>query len=239
MLYEQYRLDVIANNLANASSVGYKKDRIGFNASITPDRTRQEEIVLASSPSVNSSSVPTLMLARYSMDLSEGNYRQTASKLDFAIRGSGYFTIETPDGVRYTRNGQFTLNPDGEIVNQSGCKVMGLNGPIVIPSGKEFQVSEQGEISVDGNAIDRFLITDFPPNGQLRKEGKGMLMAEPGAKALPANVQVLQSHLEESNVDVVKEMIFMIEALRSYESYQKTMQSIVETIQNLNDFAKT
>lgn len=239
MLYEQFRLDVVANNLANANSVGYKKDRVGFNMTLNTDQIDpNQKIILTSGVYGQDREPPVLMLTRYRMDLSEGAFRETGNKLDFAIKGSGFFSFETPDGTRYTRNGQFTMNANGEIVTQSGNRVLGQNGAIVIPAGKDFQVSEKGEILVGGQVIDRFQIVDFPPTGGLSKEGNGAIIASANIRALPANVQVMQGYLEDSNVDIVKEMVQMIEALRNYEGYQKTLQAIQDTIQNLNEFAK-
>jgi flagellar basal-body rod protein FlgG len=238
MLYEQLRLDIIANNLANANSIGYKEDKVGFNLALPSDYVPPPRVTLASKPLQNACEMPLAVLVKYHTDLSEGNIRETGNPLDFAIRGSGFFAVQTPNGVRYTRNGRFTLNSNGEIVTRGGYKVLGQNGPITLPQGSQIRVDTDGTIQIDGQVIDRFLIVDFPPTSGLSKEGGGLFVASPNIQPLPPNVQVLQGYVEDSNVDIIKEMVRMIEALRNYESYQKTIQAVDSTVQRLNEFAK-
>ena len=241
MLYEQMRLDVIANNLANADSIGYKKGRIGFNLALPTNYVPPQRIILASKPLQNAGEMPLMMLTRYDVDLSEGSLKQTGNPLDFAINGEGYFSIQTPNGVRYTRDGRFSIDANGYLVTRNGYKVLGQNGPINLGVGSQIQVSRDGTVRVNGRVVDKLLIVDFPPTrggGGLSKEGSGLLVAPSNLQPLPPNVEVLQGYLEGSNVDIVKEMVQMIEALRNYESYQRTIQAIDSTVQQLNEFAK-
>ncbi|HID56417.1 TPA: flagellar hook-basal body protein, partial [Candidatus Poribacteria bacterium] len=231
----------IANNLANANSIGYKKGRVGFNLALPTNYVPPQRIILASKSLQNAGEMPLMMLTRYNVDLSEGSFKQTGNPLDFAINGKGYFSIQTPNGVRYTRDGRFSIDANGFLVTRNGHRVLGQNGPINVGGGSQIQVSKGGTIRVDGRVVDRFLIVDFPPTrggGGLSKEGNGLLIAPANLQPLPPNVEVLQGYLEESNVDIVKEMVQMIEALRNYESYQKAIQAIDSTVQQLNEFAK-
>ena len=158
--------------------------------------------------------------------------------MDFAINGSGFFVIETSKGLRYTRDGRFTLNSQGELVTLDGHRVMGTGGPIVIPQRGEIKVDRSGTIRVNGRVVDTFLIVDFPPTGGISKEGENRFTVSSNLQPLPSNVEVLQGYVEESNVEIVKEMVEMIATLRNYESYQKAIQAMDSTVQQLNEFAK-
>ncbi|RKY05243.1 flagellar basal-body rod protein FlgF [Candidatus Poribacteria bacterium] len=239
MLYRQRKLDVIANNLANASSTGYKRSMVGFNAAYPTNFAPAPRLILASLPLRNADHMPELMIMRYGVDFSQGPIRETGNPLDFAINGRGFFVIQTPNGVRYTRDGRFALNANGELVTLNGDKVLGQNGPITIPKGGSIHVDKSGRIYVDGKYVDTLLIVDLPLSS-LAKEGKVRFAAvgTTTPQPIPANAEVLQGFLEDSNVDIVREMVEMIETLRCYESYQKAIQAFDSTVQQLNEFAK-
>jgi len=245
MLYESMRLDVISNNLANANTHGYKKGRIGINSSFETFYDAQVKLLLASeeaeeiyplNPSENTYEPPTLMYTRYDIDYAEGTMRHTENPFDIAIQGNGFFCVQTPNGVRYTRDGAFTLNANGDLVTQAGYQVLGRNGPINIQGG-EFEVDEKGGVFADKVQVDTLRTTDFPQPYQLTKIGDNLF--EPSdanvREIFAADAKIMQGYIEESNVEIVREMVQMIESLRNYESYQKTIQSIDESIQQIND----
>ncbi|NVL89386.1 MAG: flagellar hook-basal body protein [Desulfobacterales bacterium] len=207
------RFDIISNNLANVGTAGFKKDMLTF------DQTLQ-------------GSVRT--------DLRQGNLRLTGNSLDIALHGDGFFEIRTPDGVRYTRNGSFSLNADSALVTQNGDPVLGENGVIRV-EGDNINIDTKGQITVDESAADTLSIVSFVRPELLRKEGLSYSVYNGDQREIvkPEEVFVKQGYLEESNVVVVEEMTRMIEALRTYESYQKVLQTFDETTyKSVNDVGR-
>lgn len=230
LAYEK-RLQVISNNLANVNTVGFKKDRSRFNAFELSEAVINQKLP----DSWNRSQAPAYWM-QYSTytDFSSGEKKKTGSPFDLALTGRGFFCVRTPDGVRYTRRGDFVVNSDEVLVTHEGWPVLGQGGEIQIklskPSDKvrEFSVSEDGLVTVDGSQVDRLRIVDFTDSSGLEKAGHNLYRAvNPKAlREMDEDFKISQGFLELSNVDVVKMMTEMIEVLRGYESYQKTMRSI-------------
>ena len=233
LAYEK-RLQIISNNLANSNTVGYKQDHGQFQIPDTvtlpvdPDQNIAELDVSQAELFWNSFKVYT--------DHTNGSLKNTGNDFDIALVGKGFFCVQTPDGIHYTRKGDFTLNGDGILTTRNGWPVMGDSGEITIDSTgnpfqhKKFSVDEEGNISVDGNQIDRLRLVDFPQPYKLIKVGETLFKStDIGPGVMPAeNVKVSQRSIELSNVDGVKMMTEMIEVLRGYESYQKIIRSIDE-----------
>lgn len=217
---QQRRLEIIANNLANANTTGYKGDLPVFRVS-TPPRSGSwpgEAQPLWVPIFVNE---PTLAI-----DFSQGPLMETGNPLDVAIVGEGFFEIETSQGMRYTRKGDFTLMNDGSLVTPKGDPVMGEGGTIVLTEG-EITIDEEGAIFVDGNEEGRLRVVTFPDTGNLVKEGEA-LFAWVGktAEARPIDqVEIRSGYLENSNVNPISEMVQMIETIRTYEAQQKVIHS--------------
>lgn len=212
---KQTELDVISNNLANASTSGFKKDKVSFRDFLI---SRLNNISDVSDARVMSD------LSGLSTDLSEGSIVRTGNPLDIAIEGSGFLSLE---GGRYTRRGDLRLDRDGYLVTQRGIKVLGARGPIMIPGGS-FDVGSSGEISSDGVLIDKLKVVDFKDAGGLRKAGEDLFIAD--GQGVTARADVKQGYIEKSNVEVVREMVRMITALREFESYQKLIQAFDDSI---------
>jgi flagellar basal-body rod protein FlgF len=215
------RLDVLANNLANLNSTGFKRDNLFTEAlSDAALREAQGRGELSGSQS------------RQYTDLSEGSVQQTGNPLDLAIQGRGFFTVETPRGVRYTRNGSFSLSREGLLVTSEGYPVLGTNGVISFPDPQQIgagaiTVSEQGEVAIDKRALATLRMSDFDNALQLTKDGNTLFRAVGPEKRMDPGVnpaRVRQGCIEESNVDGVEEMIAMIELTREFESNQKAIQ---------------
>jgi flagellar basal-body rod protein FlgF len=229
------RLQIISNNLANANTVGFKMDR-GHMKQIDPADLPSQS---AQNPEDLAASRAHLFWNNFSMytDHSNGALKQTDNDFDLALVGKGFFCVQTPDGVHYTRKGDFTLDSEGVLVTGNGWPVLGEGGEITI-NGTEnphkyakFAVDEQGNVAVDGRQVGRLRIVDFADTSLLSKAGDTLFA--PPAAGVPAttadNVKVSQGFIELSNVDSVKMMTEMIEVLRGYESYQKVIQSADET----------
>lgn len=152
----------------------------------------------------------------------QGQLQRTESSLDFALSGKGFFCIETPQGERYTRNGEFTKDAEGYLVTKEGYKVLGEGGYISI-EGSNVIVNGKGEVYKDEQMIDKLKLVDFDDYKILRKEGDGLLKIEEGIEEGPvaASVLVQQGFVEGSNVNSVKEMVEMLTMMRTYEANQK------------------
>jgi len=214
-LKEEMRMDIVSSNLANASVVGFKKDRISF----------QE---LLGKAQLTGSEPADPALIRIESDHAQGDSRLTGNSLDFAIHGKGFFKIETPDGIRYSRRGSFTLDGQGALITQEGYRVLGQGGPVII-NGSNISVDGQGVVTVDGIQTGQIELADFENYDALVKSGNALFrQATPDAQEIPApaETRIDQGYLELSNVSIVNEMVTMIHSLRAFESYQKTIQAI-------------
>jgi flagellar basal-body rod protein FlgG len=202
-LIQGRRFDIISSNLANVGTTGFKKDTLTF------DRALLEYV---------------------KTDLSQGNLRLTGNSLDIALEGDGFFKIDTPRGIRYTRSGNFCLNANGMLVTKNGDPVLGKSGPILIGSG-DIAIDTKGQITVGEAVVDTLSVDSFVRPERLRKEGLSYCIYTGDQKEIvkPEKVLIKQGFLEESNVMVVEEMTKMIETLRAYESYQKIIQTFDET----------
>ncbi|WP_352419433.1 flagellar hook-basal body protein [Proteiniborus sp.] len=159
-------------------------------------------------------------------DYTAGIITETGNKLDFALQGDGFFKVQTPNGVAYTRDGSFTLDANGELVTNEGHAVLGQNGPIVL--GQEsFEVNEYGDIIIEGQVEYNLDIVKIDNKEYLRKQGDNLYTTVDNVDAQEARFdgQVLAGYLETSNVNTIKEMVNMITAQRSYESNQKVIQA--------------
>jgi len=221
MLAESMRTDVISNNLANVNTAGFKKDVAVSKDFASMLLTRVNDGVEA--PVIGSIGVG-VMIDEVTTIQSTGAMRTTGNDFDMAIEGKGFFTVETPQGVRYTRNGTFAKNIQGELITQDGYRVLGQNGPIRI-QGSKMVVSDDGSVSVDNQRVGKLKLVDFGDEKQLAKEGSSLFTAPPGQTGTPATGGVRQGVLEMSNVNVIGEMVNLISNYRTYEVNGKVVQS--------------
>ncbi|MGD9156958.1 MAG: flagellar hook-basal body protein [Desulfobacteraceae bacterium] len=210
---EELRMDILSGNLANINVIGYKKDRISFQ------KILNQAAVTADAPA-NVTIRP---------DMEQGDIRATGNELDFAISGKGFFKIQTEDGIRYTRKGNFTLDVEGNLITHSGDKVLGKSGPIKI-IGNDLTMDKKGFLLTDTGPLDQLAIVDFEDYQGIVKAGKNLFMntQELPEMDMPSETIVSQGYTELSNVNAAEEMINMIHALRAFESYQKSMRVIDE-----------
>lgn len=234
---QQNRLDAISNNLANVDTAGYKRD-ISMSKSFSELLLRRTEADGVYKTSVGSAdAAPIIGKLGLGVETNEnytsfeqGSFRATDSSSDFALSGEGFFSVETPAGERYTRNGNFILGKEGVLVTKDGYPLMGENGQIHLEDNS-FNVNEDGMIySKDGEFIDRIKVVRFDNERYLKKMGNSLWSANDISG--PAYVaegserpKMMQGYVETSNVNVVEEMVKMIEVNRAYEANQKTIQS--------------
>jgi flagellar basal-body rod protein FlgF len=205
MLAEQIRQEQIANDLANASTAGYKSDR-------TAQSTFGDLLLAntATGAAVGRQST-AVQVAAIETDFSPEAARDTGEPLDFAITGEGFFAAQTAQGVRYTRNGQFSLDPQARLVTAQGDPVLDRNGrPVVAADGR-----------VDPRVIGVVALTNP------RKEGDSLVSGTPAGAATGT---VRSGALEGSGADAARSMVDMIASMRAFEAGQKVIQAIDETL---------
>jgi len=205
----EQEFSVIAHNLANVSTVGYKR--------------RCNEFAKILQEQYDSENTSEQTHAKLSLDFSQGDIAQTGRTLDFALEGKGFFVIETPGGPLYTRNGMFRINPNHQIVDSSGRIVAGTAGPIVIPADvghSQINVTSDGTVNAAGAGVGKFRIVDFEEEqNMLLPVGGNCFSAPDGTKPGEANgVVIRQGHQESSNVKMIEELVDMIMVSRLYES---------------------
>jgi len=211
MVSEMARQDLIANDLANASTAGYKSDR-AVQSSFGDLLLRNTQTGQTVGPLGEGSRIE-----RQVTDLSAAPLKQTGEDLDFAIEGDGFFAVQSPQGVRYTRNGQFTAAANGGLVDQLGNAVLNQNGqPVTIGADGKVPAANVGVFAVN-NA---------------RKAGDNFFTGAAGGRG-PG--QVRSGALEGSGADPVKAMTDMIASLRAFESGQKVITTIDSTLQKASN----
>lgn len=237
MAHQMARLDVITNNLANSDTTAYKKEG---------STSQSFDAVYAIK--INDSSVNYLHqpIGRLSLgvkvgetytDYSDGNLEETGHVYDVALGGKGFFAISYADrngeeSVRYTRDGNFTVNSEGILMTKDGDFVLGEDdGLIYIPEGVKVAIDEAGRITSDGMELGALKIVDFEDYNYLKKFGENMYIATDGATETAPQARVFQGYLESSNVNVISEMVEMITVTRDYESNQKVIQAVDSTLE--------
>jgi flagellar basal-body rod protein FlgF len=229
MMTMEYKQAVIANNLANVGTAGYRREVMDVS-SFTEVLSKQiganfeggdltgEIIPAAVSPNIRGTLYTTSRTS-----FSQGALKLTGNQFDMALddNGKGFFTVHGRDGIRFTRNGAFRLSVDGYLVTQDGAKVLGHRGAIKV-DGNSFQVKDNGEIVVNDKVIDKFMITEFFDPRALSKDGENQFNAHDGFR-VSENFQLKQGFLEMANVNAVKEMTDMLMAQKAYEASSKVL----------------
>lgn len=203
----QREMDVIANNIANISTDGFKNERMLF-------ATHLQDIG-------NNQTVALVKGAGIIRDYSDGPLRVTGNPLDIAIRGDGFLQVETPDGIRYTRSGRLHLDPSGMLINAEGQAILGDDGlPILtFPGDTSIIIDPDGRVSSESGELGRLALVAFEDMGALQKLGNGLYESENQPIAAFGAILV-QGSLEGSNVEPITEITRMISLLRSYQGSQ-------------------
>jgi flagellar basal-body rod protein FlgG len=256
MRAQQWRLDAVANNLANVATDGYKRDVAAFKAFPEMLIRRQDDDGVYQHPFGSADAAPIVGKMGTGVELNElftsfdqGAFKETSSDFDIALDGKGFFSIATPWGERYTRNGSFQLGKEGILETKEGYPVLGENGPVRVKANN-FQVDKDGRIWInaaidddpnvmvskqsniweDTQLLDTLKLVEFELDRYLEKQGSSMYRESDTSG--PAMVigegrrpTVFQGFVEASNVDPVTEMVQMIEVNRSYEANQKVIQT--------------
>ena len=222
LLAESARQDVIANNLANATTTGFKRSE---STSAPFGEMLLHNMGMPGMPAVGTMEMGAQVQGIDRID-SQGALRFTGNRLDLALIGSGDFTIDTPNGRRYTRDGSFGLDSNGHLVTKEGNDVLGVNGPITLDRG-EVKISADGTITQGGTVRGRLLLTDLAPES-IATEGNSLHTGTPTGTS---SARVRQNHLESSTVNVVSEMVDLIRVMRAFEANQKSVHAHDEALQ--------
>jgi len=212
----QERLDVLANNLANINTPGFKQDKLIFTV---PTEKRED----SSTDYLQGPSSPIPSGAR--TDFSQGILRHTDNAMDLALDGNGFFCIQTSQGTYYTKNGSFGINENGVLATKDGLPVLGNGGEIQM-DGSDVHVDEGGNVFVNGNEVGTLKVVAISQPDSLKKLGNSLFaLGESGtAQDMTEGFKVRQGYIETSNVNGITVMTEMIDVSRGYEAYQKVIQ---------------
>jgi flagellar basal-body rod protein FlgG len=224
MLPRVRKQEMLANNLANAGTTGFKKDRM-----FTKELSRAVERQM---PKRTDWENP--MVDRMYVDVVPGVFDKTGNPLDLAIEGDGFFTVTGPDGQTYlTRSGAFQVDGQGFLIFPGGYQVTGEGGPIQVGNG-DVTVGETGEVQINGITADRILPKSVADVTSLERVGDSLFVVPASEELLPAiSASIRQGYLETSNVDVVREMVEMIVSYRTYEANARAIQSQDNSLDHL------
>lgn len=213
--------------------IGDSEFEIDEKGNVVSGGTVIDNLLTLSTPSVIGTMSAGIRRHTVMTDFEQGQMEMTNSKFDVAIRGSGFFNVESEAGNLLSRDGSFTLNQNGELVQLDGRRVLGIDGPIVITS-ESFYINEFGEIIQNDEITDKLLITDYTNLGDIVKVGTTFFMEKPEEKMTGEKIEftgeVVQGFIEKSNSEAISEMIRLIELNRNYESSQKVVTTIDEMI---------
>lgn len=255
MKAQMHRMDALSNNLANVDVTGYKQDvAVGKAFPELLMRRMNEHLTQLPIGSVDRAPVVGKLGTGVEINeiytvFSQGSLKETGNPFDLTLEGRGFFSIQTPEGERYTRNGSFIISKEGLLLTKEGYPVLGEDGPISIKLNN-FIVDRQGRIyqnadfaddperlvSMQENSwdnteyVDTLKVVDFTQLRYLQKQGNSFWKdtpesGEPFSADLGSSTMVIQGFLEASNVNPVTEMVKMIEINRAYEANQKVIQT--------------
>ncbi len=207
-------LDLVANNVANASTGGYKADREFYSLYLAPEAEGGDP----------DSTMP--VIERPWVDLSQGTLQTTGNALDVALSGSGFFAVQGPGGSLYTRNGSFRLAADGKLSTTEGYPLAGADGKALTLTGSlPIDISADGTVRQNGNIVGQLQVVDFPGARGLRKQGTNYFrLSDPATTPpAPAAASVEQGKLEGSNTGTAESAIRLVSIMRQFEMLQKAV----------------
>ena len=213
----QRELDIVANNLANVDTTGFKFESMLSNT----------DEVTTPTPGQAPTPVDFVAAAGVARDYTQGPLTQTGSPFDVAIDGKGFFTISTASGPRYTRDGRFKLDPTGRLVTMSGDPVQGDGGDIVLdPKKGAVSIADNGDISQAGQAVGKLSVVTFDSLAALSKDGSNQFRNDSNlSPTASTTAEVKQGMLEGSNVQPVTQITRLIEINRAYDAIASMMSS--------------
>lgn len=239
MLNEQNRMDIMTNNLANADTIGFKKEG-------ATSQSFDEVLAYKIKDTSEAGNLPQKLgnmslgvkIGENYVDYSEGGIKETGNVLDLAISGNGFFTVEYTNkagetSTMYTRDGNFTMNAQGYLVTQDGDYVLGERGRrIKLSTTEDISIDRAGNIYQAGANVGTLQITDFEDYNYLERYGENYFQAVEGAEEIDSEAEIHSGYLEMANISVVTEMVNMITIQRQYEANQKLITTYDSTLEN-------
>lgn len=232
MVNSQKRLDVISNNLANATTTGFKSEGCTTQAFDSVYAIKIKDLSVGHlNENIGKISLGAKIGETY-RDWTQGSLQSTGNTFDFALAGKGFFSVEFTNklgetSTMYSRDGAFQMNSEGYLVTKDGDYILGEGGRIQLPTDLDsLSADSQGNIFADGQYVDTFALVDFEDYNYLEKYGENLFRTVEGASETECTAAVEQGYLEASNINVVSEMVDMIALAREYESGQKVIQTV-------------
>jgi len=229
MIMEASRLDIIANNLANVNTPGFRRD-VALYRSFSDQQLFRSDF--------QSAPIGAIAMGAFLDDVfsvpRQGPLQRTGNALDLALLGDVYLAVSAPAGQRYTRHGGLQAGSGGLLVTASGHPVLGQDGDTIAIAGGQIDIRPEGTVWADGVEVGRLMLVGFSDSSNLAKEGRNLLAATEGSGpsfAVP-DARVEPGFLELSNVDPVREMVAMIAVLRAYEANQQALRAQDEALQH-------
>jgi flagellar basal-body rod protein FlgF/flagellar basal-body rod protein FlgG len=213
-------LELVAHNLANLSTTGYRGEQATFRSLLAGDAAG----TVSGNP-LNAAVNNYGALSGSRLDLSSGSIAPTGNPLDVAVGGSGFFAVQSAQGVLYTRDGSFHLTPTGQLMTSEGHAALGEQGPITLPNGS-VSISSDGTISVNGEVVDKLQVAEFPPGTNLTAVGGATYSAPAGSAVAAANSTVRQGMLESSNVSPTEGVVALITVQRNTEMLSRALSAL-------------
>ncbi len=216
--------DILAENLANFPVPGYRRQLMSFEEFVSP--------TAAMTAPVGTQPLHGTEVARNSSLFAAGPYQKTGNPLECAIQGDGFFVLEGPNGPLYTRNGQFQLDSNGQLLSSSGYPVTGSNGSLRIPNtAAQIVIAQDGTVMADEVQVGQLRLASFADPSRLQRVGTTLFTAPDDATPQTSAAFVRQGYREGSNVQVVSEMVQMIAGMRQYEAAAKALRSLSDAMQ--------
>jgi flagellar basal-body rod protein FlgF len=210
-------LEVVAHNLANLATTGYRAQQTTFRSLLTGNGAVSVNPLNAA---INNFGV----LSGTRLDLASGSLSPTGNPLDVGISGSGFLTVQSAQGMLYTRDGSFHLSSTGQLITNQGDAVLGEQGPITLPGGS-VSISSDGTISVDGIVADKLKLAEFPPGTNLTAVGNATYSAPDGSALAAVDSSVRQGMLEGSNVSPMEGVVQLITVQRNTEMLARALSA--------------
>jgi flagellar basal-body rod protein FlgF len=233
-------MEILSNNMANSNTTAFKEEQVTFSAMAanpwpnytSPLPPAPFKLDMRDLHRLHGNEFGYTALANVATSHVQGGLRQTGNPLDVALQGDGYFAVNTPFGERFTRDGSFSLTPEGSLVTKNGALVQGNNGPITGLSEGNIKILGTGEVYRDDQLVDKLKITSFENQQLLQKLGDNLYVHDGAPTNQVAFVgELTQGSLENSNVNPMRNLTNMIVAHRTYEALQKAIKSQDETMQ--------
>jgi flagellar basal-body rod protein FlgF len=210
-------LELVAHNLANLGTTGYRGQQTTFRSLLAGDAR-------AGSNPLNAAINNFGVLGGSRLDLASGSLALTGNPLDVAVAGSGFFSVQSAQGILYTRDGSFHVTSAGQLVTSQGSAVLGELGPVTMPNGS-VAISSDGTISVDGTVVDKLRLAEFPAGTNLTALGNSTYAAPAGSAVTAAGSSVSQGMLEGSNVSPMEGVVQLITVQRNAEMLSRALSA--------------